>query len=113
MAFLVPVAPLLPGLAFSINGYPAVKINEGAQHLYSFNWLFGFVVSICLYTALSWAFPAKEALVPETIWTKDQESIRGVSLGSDVENQKGAGTTAVVGEIDKETGREQGHSSGS
>ncbi|KAJ3569394.1 hypothetical protein NPX13_g6103 [Xylaria arbuscula] len=37
--------------------------------------MFGFVVSIVLYVALSYFFPAKEALVKETVWDLDQIAI--------------------------------------
>ncbi len=83
VAFLVPVTPLLPGLAQSISGQDAVPISAGEQNLYTFNWLFGFVTAIVLYTSLSLIFPAKESLVKETIW--DLEEIEGVREGSDVE----------------------------
>ncbi|KAF6831319.1 ncs1 allantoate transporter [Colletotrichum musicola] len=86
VAFIVPVAPSLPGMALAISGYPAVQISEGAQHLYSFDWLFGFVVSVFLYTSLSWLVPAKETLVSHTIWTREGVEIEGA--GSDVENPK-------------------------
>ncbi|KAK1970778.1 NCS1 nucleoside transporter [Colletotrichum sublineola] len=88
VAFIVPVAPSLPGMALAISGYPAVKISEGVQHLYSFDWLFGFVVSIFLYSILNWLVPAKETLIERTIWTKDGAGIEGTSHGSDAENPK-------------------------
>ncbi|KAJ2903963.1 ncs1 allantoate transporter [Zalerion maritima] len=88
VAFLVPVVPLIPGLAFSINGYPKVKISDGAQHLYTFNWLFGFVTSIFLYTSLSWLVPAREALVKDTVWTPQGDGIEGVTPVLDSESQQ-------------------------
>ena len=98
MAFLVPVSPLLPGLALSISGPKAVHISAEAQNLYTINWLFGFVTSIVLYTSLSWMFPAKESLVPETIWDLSGAEIEGEAgsgsqAGSDIE--KGPGGTTV------------------
>ncbi|KAI1840073.1 hypothetical protein JX265_013857 [Neoarthrinium moseri] len=75
VAFLSPVAPLLPGLGNSISGNTAVPISAGAKNLYSFNWLFGFVVSVVLYTGLSLAFPAKQTLVRETVWDLDDTAI--------------------------------------
>ncbi|KAF4812201.1 putative permease [Colletotrichum tropicale] len=87
VAFIVPVAPSLPGMALAISGYPAVKISDGAQHLYSFDWLFGFVVSIFLYTTLSWLVPARESLLPQTIWGREGMDIEGTQ-GSDVETPK-------------------------
>ncbi|KUI55743.1 hypothetical protein VP1G_03144 [Cytospora mali] len=75
IAFIVPVAPLLPGLAQSIvssgNNAGEVNVNAGIQNLYTFNWLFGFVVSIFLYTALSWAFPDTQSLLKDTVWHLD------------------------------------------
>jgi NCS1 family nucleobase:cation symporter-1 len=49
IAFFTAVGPLLPGLAYPI--YPTVThISEGIKHLDNFDWLFGFVTSIVLYT---------------------------------------------------------------
>jgi len=90
VAFLVPVAPLLPGLAYSINGPATVHVNEGILNLYTFDWLFGFVVSIVLYTGLSLVLPAEGTLVPKTIW--GLEVVEGTSQGSDAENTKEGGT---------------------
>jgi NCS1 family nucleobase:cation symporter-1 len=87
VAFIVPVAPLLPGLAYSIT--PSISISAGAKHLYTFDWLFGFVTSIFLYTALSWLFPAKDTVMKETIWGFD--TVDGV-LHSDEERAVGSGS---------------------
>lgn len=87
-AMLISVAPNLPGLAYSIglneDGSDSVKISDGAKNLYTFDWLFGFVTSIVVYTALSMVWPARESLVEETIFgyvegerTSDIESTGG------------------------------------
>ncbi|KAK0900736.1 hypothetical protein LTR91_024197 [Friedmanniomyces endolithicus] len=66
LAFLCAVCPNLPGLAYSIN--PAGShISQGVKNLYSFDWLFGFVVSSFLYTVLHKIFPARESLIEKTI----------------------------------------------
>ena len=65
LAFLIAIGPNLPGLAYSINSNS--RITAGAKHLYSFDWLYGFVVSVFVYTVLHKVFPWKESLVPETI----------------------------------------------
>lgn len=65
VAFLFAIGPNLPGLANAINNKSS--ISAGAKHLYSFDWLYGFVVSIFLYTTLHKIFPATESLVPHTI----------------------------------------------
>lgn len=50
---------------------PKALTDAGIRNLYTFNWLFGFVVSIFLYTVLSWLPPDKETLLTHTIWTLD------------------------------------------
>ncbi|KAB5584951.1 permease for cytosine/purines, uracil, thiamine, allantoin-domain-containing protein [Coniochaeta sp. 2T2.1] len=72
-------------------------IVPGAQNLYTFDWLFGFVVSIVLYTAFSWLVPAKETLLTDTIWDNGAiEGVEGVQTvgtsGSDIE--KGTGSAS-------------------
>ena len=105
MAFILPVAPSLPGLAYSIT--PSISISQGAKNLYTFDWLFGFVLSIFLYTALSWAFPARETLLADTIW--DNGVIEGVEGGEGVQQtttsgsdiEKGRGPASVGGSNEK------------
>jgi nucleobase:cation symporter-1, NCS1 family len=65
-AFIIAVGPNLPGLAYSINS--SVNISDGAKHLYTFDWLFGFVTSIIVYTGLSYIWRPKKQLVPHTIY---------------------------------------------
>ncbi|KAI2638421.1 NCS1 nucleoside transporter [Xylaria nigripes] len=67
-AFIVPVAPLLPGLGLSISGPGTVHIDEGSANLYTFNWMFGFFTSCFLYAVFNYLVPAKETLLKETIW---------------------------------------------
>lgn len=67
LAFLLSCGPLLPGLALSIGGPGKVHISAGAAHLYDFDWIYGFVTSIVVYTVLHWLFPWRAALVPSTI----------------------------------------------
>ena len=90
LAFIIPVAPLLPGLALSISGDDVVHISDGDQNLYTFNWLFGFVSSIVIYTVLSFVFPAPETILSDTIW--NLEAIEGVREGSDIEKSPGSVT---------------------
>jgi len=76
LAFLVAVCPNLPGLAYSIDqsssgGGDSVHISKGAQNLYTFDWLYGFVSSIFVYTVLSLLFPAAESLVMTTVYGHD------------------------------------------
>ena len=96
-AFLIPVAPLLPGLGQSITP-ESVHIGSGLSNLYSFNWLFGFVCSIVLYTALSYAFPAKDALLDETVWDVMPPAILAQPTESDVE--RGVKSTEKMEKMD-------------
>ena len=82
VAFVVPVAPLLPGLARSIDG---VAISEGAQNLYTIDWLFGFLVSGLLYSLLSLVFPHREALISHTIYSLDVVEGMAVDAERDLE----------------------------
>lgn len=73
----------MPGLALSIVSGGTNEPSSGAltdagiRNLYTFNWLFGFILSIVLYTSLSWIFPDKQTLLTETIWALDQTAIEG------------------------------------
>ncbi|KAK5635598.1 hypothetical protein RRF57_011310 [Xylaria bambusicola] len=100
VAFIIPVAPLLPGLGLSISGPGAVHINAGLQHLYSFNWMFGFVVSIVLYCALSYFFPARETLLNETVWDLDQIAVEAFPLESDIEGSDARFSDKAIDAID-------------
>jgi len=66
LAFLLAVGPCLPGLAYSINSKSA--ITTGAKHLYTFDWLYGFVVSIFVYSVTSYFWKPTEQIVPHTIY---------------------------------------------
>ncbi|MCJ1479844.1 hypothetical protein MMC13_008532 [Lambiella insularis] len=81
IAFLVAVGPLLPGLAYSISP-GSTFISQGTINLYTFDWLYGFVVSIILYTGFSLLFPARESLSNVTIFGHEPSD-----YGSDIENK--------------------------
>lgn len=77
LALLLAVCPNLPGLVYSIalktdgeTGLEtdAVRISQGAKNLYSFDWLFGFVVSVVVYVGVSWAWPPRESLVEVSLY---------------------------------------------
>ncbi|KAI1432573.1 NCS1 nucleoside transporter [Xylaria sp. CBS 124048] len=85
VAFIVPVAPLLPGLALAISGPAVIHVSSGIANLYTFNWLFGFVTSIFLYALLNFFFPAKETLIQETVWDLDQVAVERYPRENDVE----------------------------
>ncbi|CAD6448259.1 cc93cd0c-e188-46c6-8af0-6f289de46d4f [Sclerotinia trifoliorum] len=102
LALLVAVAPNLPGLGYSIGlqtnattgiQTDTVRISEGAKHLYSFDWLFGFVVSVFVYTLLSWLCPARESLLDHTVYG---DVVEGVHSDVDVDS---GGECAIVGAV--------------
>ena len=103
VALLIALAPNLPGLGYSIGSQTAadgtttdsVRISAGAKHLYSFDWLFGFVTSIFVYTALSYIFPHKESQLQTTIYGHEVDA---GSHSSDVES------TGVKGNAEKDFG---------
>ena len=93
LAFLVAVLPNLPGLAYSINA--KTSISSGAKHLYTFDWLYGFVSSIIIYVTMSYIFPKKDSLSSTTIFGYDPEESesdlerRGEAISTG--NEKGFG----------------------
>ncbi|KIW18448.1 hypothetical protein PV08_02736 [Exophiala spinifera] len=66
LAFLLAVGPNLPGLAYSINS--GSKITTGAKHLYSFDWLYGFLTSIFVYSVTSHFWKPTDQLVSHTVY---------------------------------------------
>lgn len=68
------MAPLLPGIANATNKTP---ISQGAQHLYTFNWLYCFLVSLLSYFVVSKVWPARETMIPETVPGIIDNSVEG------------------------------------
>lgn len=60
VAFLVGVAPSLPGFINSIN--MGIEVGVGV-HPYQFGWLLGFATSVIVYWPLSILFPANETFI--------------------------------------------------
>ncbi|CAG8085215.1 unnamed protein product [Penicillium olsonii] len=70
VAFLVGVAPNLPGLIKAVN--PNIDVGVG-EHPFEFGWLLAFVATTIVYLLLSWMFPALEtridrAVLPDEIY---------------------------------------------
>lgn len=64
LAFVVGIAPTLPGFINSINNN--VKVGVGV-HPYQFGWLLSFAGASIVYLGSNWIFPAREALVERAI----------------------------------------------
>lgn len=71
LAFLLAVGPCLPGLAYSINSN--TNITSGAKNLYTFDWLYGFITSICIYSATSLIWKPSATLVSKTVYGVPQD----------------------------------------
>lgn len=83
LAVFPVIIPVLPGLAAKVSP-KTVTIDEGLQHLFSFNWLYGFFLSIFIYYFSNLFFPHKKTLIPAVITGFDNVIQGG---GSDVESQ--------------------------
>jgi len=65
VAFFAAVAPLMPGFAKSIaNGLNV----GGAWKIYTFAWIFGFVISSTTYYAINYFYPQTVSLVEEAVY---------------------------------------------
>ena len=94
-AFVIGVAPNLPGFINSIN--PAINVGVGSRP-YTFAWILGFVITSLIYVMLSTVFPPTEtmiheAILPDQVYDEGEES-RAITLEgkgfNDVErNEKG------------------------
>jgi nucleobase:cation symporter-1, NCS1 family len=82
VAFLVGVAPSLPGFINGIN--PAINVGVGV-HPYQIGWMIGFVGTAVVYTSLSLLLPAKETFIdravrPDEIYAAQAEYINEESF---------------------------------
>lgn len=82
LAFLVSVTPNIPGLARAVN--PDISLSSGIVHLYDINYIWGLVSAAIIYYATSYFFPARETLLPESIYDDDQ-IVEGVEYDADGE----------------------------
>jgi nucleobase:cation symporter-1, NCS1 family len=62
----VVIIPLLPGLVWKVAP-THTHISVGLQHLFSFNWLYGFVLSVTMYYALNFFFPDHNTLISKVV----------------------------------------------
>ncbi|KAM0498364.1 hypothetical protein ACHAPB_006418 [Verticillium nonalfalfae] len=75
IAFLVSAVPNIPGLAAQVE--PSLKKSiGGADKIYYMFYFWGFTSAFVVYVVLSLVFPAKETLIPETIYD-DGEVLEG------------------------------------
>lgn len=106
LAFLLAVGPNLPGLANSIN--PKSSISSGAKNLYSFDWLYGFVSAIFVYTVLHLIFPWRESLVPKTIDGVEIMVERKAASGGQSPEREMSDDEKHVGHVQEQRRRSEG-----
>jgi NCS1 family nucleobase:cation symporter-1 len=88
------IAPMLPALANKVTPNN-VHIPIALNHLFTINWLYGFVSSCVLYYVLNVIFPDRGTLIPEVIHG-DTEAVEGVA-SSDQSSTDGAEGRAEKG----------------
>ena len=91
-AFVIGVAPNLPGFINSIN--PSVNVGVGKRP-YTFAWILGFVITSLVYVVLSTVFPPTETMIP-----------RAVLPDEVYEGEEGAAVTIEGKAIDEDVERE-------
>ncbi|KAK3316654.1 uracil permease [Apodospora peruviana] len=74
---LVTIVPLLPALAKKVTPQN-ITIPVGLQNLFSFNWLYGFFLSLVMYWVLNLLFPHNETLITR--------SVSGYPIALDIED---------------------------
>jgi NCS1 nucleoside transporter family len=82
VAFLIGVAPNLPGFISGVN--PKIHVGVGV-HPYQFGWLLGFVGTSIVYLGLSTLFPPRESMIeravlPDEVYDESGYQVEGVSL---------------------------------
>lgn len=81
---LVVICPLLPGLGWKVTPQN-VQISVGLEHLFDFNWLYGFVLSIALYYTLNVIWPHRPTLIDRVV-PGYQNSIEGITVDTESRN---------------------------
>ena len=64
----------------------SVHIDQGLKHLFAFNWIYGFCLSIVMYWAFNMIAPDKRTLIPEVVHGTSPV-LDGISVESDLERQ--------------------------
>lgn len=77
IAFLIGVAPNMPGFINSVN--PKIKVGVGSRP-YTFAWLLGFTITSLIYVLASTIFPPTEsmidrAILPDEVYDGELESV--------------------------------------
>lgn len=109
IAFIVAIAPTLPGLAQTVTPN-SVNVGVGV-HPFQFGWFLSITAGCGIYLALSYAFPAREtfidrAVLPDEVYDemKGRENgvIEGVGVGVEGEEKGYRGVDSADDGADKE-----------
>jgi NCS1 family nucleobase:cation symporter-1 len=65
IATFATIIPLLPALANKVN--PRIPLATELKHLFTINWLYGFLLSITLYYSLNLFFPDEKSLITKVV----------------------------------------------
>ncbi|KAF2191834.1 uracil permease [Zopfia rhizophila CBS 207.26] len=97
VAFLVGVAPNLPGFINGVN--PKIDVGAGI-HPYQFGWILGFVGTSIVYVALETVFPPREAIIEKAVLPDEvyDEGGYGDLEGVSMEGSGGEVNGRVAGE---------------
>jgi len=84
-AFVIGVAPNLPGFIQTIN--PSINVGN-AIHLFDIAWLLGFSLSFIVYTVINHFWPAAETKVDKAVLPDDIYSQETSSLSEGLQNEE-------------------------
>lgn len=91
----IVIVPLLPGLIWKVAP-KHVHISVGLQHLFSFNWLYGFVLSVTMYWALNFFFPDQNTLILKVVHGTPQV-VEGVDMDVESDTSSHQGNEKFLG----------------
>jgi nucleobase:cation symporter-1, NCS1 family len=103
LTFAIVVAPILPGFAQSIN--PSINVSEGALHLYTFSWLWGFVMCALIYYVICrFISPPTASYVDVAVFPpKTEEEEAALIAGSQIVEGTPSDTPSIDKKLDSET----------
>lgn len=98
---ILVIVPMLPALANKVTP-TKVHIPMELSHLFTINWLYGFVTSCVLYYVLNLIFPDRGTLIPSVIHG-DVEVVEGVSSNNEsTDGEIGQAEKGLKTEVPKE-----------
>lgn len=93
VAFVVGVAPSLPGLVNSVNS--SIDVGVGI-HPYQFGWLLGFFATTLVYVTLSYLFPVAETLIERPVYPDEVYDARAGIIVDGLEAEDSATPTETM-----------------